>query len=117
METTLAETQFRTQSTLPHAKRMYAITFDLDQESLNSAYPGNNPNNAYSEIRKILQSHGFEWTQGSVYFGGETIDAVKAVMAAQDCSKKLPWFKDSVRDIRMLRIEDNNDLTPAILSV
>jgi hypothetical protein len=25
-----------------------------------------------------------------------------------------PWFKLAVRDIRMLRIEDNNDLLPAV---
>jgi virulence-associated protein VapD len=29
-------------------------------------------------------------------------------------SAKYPWFKPSVRDIRMLRIEENNDLLIAL---
>jgi virulence-associated protein VapD len=36
------------------------------------------------------------------------------VVAAIDVSKKLPWFAPSVRDIRMLRIEELNDLMPAV---
>jgi virulence-associated protein VapD len=36
------------------------------------------------------------------------------VVAAQRLARELPWFSDSVRDIRMLRIEENNDLGPAV---
>ena len=35
-------------------------------------------------------------------------------VAVQDLTRKYPWFAASVEDIRMLRIEDNNDLMPAI---
>jgi virulence-associated protein VapD len=31
-----------------------------------------------------------------------------------DLAKANPWFALSVKDIRMLRIEDNNDLMPAV---
>jgi len=93
--------------------RMYAIAFDMDIESLRSNY-GDAYNNAYIEIRKVLQKHGFNWQQGSVYFGGENINAVTCVMAAIDLANELPWFTASVRDIRMLRIEELNDLMPAI---
>jgi virulence-associated protein VapD len=92
---------------------MYAIAFDMDIESLRENY-GDPYNNAYIEIRKILQRHGFNWQQGSVYFGGESINAVTCVMAAIDLSRQLSWFAASVRDIRMLRIEELNDLMPAI---
>ncbi len=92
---------------------VYAISFDMDIESLKTHY-GDPYNNAYVEIRKALQSHGFNWQQGSVYFGGENINAVTCVLAAIDLSKKFPWFAASVRDIRMLRIEELNDLMPAI---
>ena len=54
---------------------MYAIAFDMDIESLKNNY-GDPYNNAYYEIRRILQKHGFTWQQGSVYFGGEQINAV-----------------------------------------
>ncbi|MEO6811984.1 MAG: virulence factor [Isosphaeraceae bacterium] len=93
--------------------RLYAITFDMDVESLKLNY-GDPYNNAYAEIRKVLQRQGFTWQQGSVYFGGETINAVTCVLAALELSRTLPWFAASVRDIRMLRIEENNDLMPAV---
>ena len=94
-------------------KRVYAIAFDLDIESLRKAY-GDPYNNAYGEIRNVLKRHGFIWQQGSVYFGDETINAVTCVLAAIDLSRSLPWFAASVRDIRMLRIEELNDLMPAV---
>lgn len=93
---------------------VYAIVFELDIESLRDSY-GDPYNNAYIEIRKILQEHGFTWQQGSTYFGGDKINAVTCVLAVIDLSKKLPWFSTSVRDVRMLRIEELNDLMPAVL--
>jgi virulence-associated protein VapD len=96
--------------------RVYAIAFDMDIESLRQNY-GDPYNNAYTEIKKVLQSHGFSPQQGSVYFGNETINAVSCVLAAQDLARQLPWFSTSVRDIRMLRIEELNDLGPAVQSV
>ena len=52
--------------------------------------------------------------QGSAYFGDETIDAVRCVRTVQKMAKKFAWFTPSVRDIRMLRIEENNDLKVAL---
>jgi virulence-associated protein VapD len=95
------------------AGRVHAIAFDMDIESLRNNY-GDPYNNAYLEIRRVLQRHGFTWQQGSVYFGGERINAVTCVLAAMDLSRSLPWFAASVRDIRMLRIEELNDLMPAV---
>ena len=93
--------------------RLYAITFDMDIDSLKIHY-GDPYNNAYGEIRKILLKQGFTWQQGSVYFGGETINAVTCVLAVVALTRSLPWFAASVRDIRMLRIEEFNDLMPAV---
>lgn len=112
--------QFRTSSdaapngiSITRGKPMYAIAFDMDIESLRANF-GDPYNNAYVEIRKVLQRHGFTWQQGSVYFGGENINAVTCVLAAIDVSTQLKWFAASVRDIRMLRIEELNDLMPAV---
>ena len=93
---------------------MYAITFDLDTGILEQSYEGTSWRNAYTDIRNALRKHGFEWQQGSVYFGDETVTAVTCVLATQDITRKFSWFKASVRDMRMLRIEENNDLQPAI---
>ena len=59
-------------------------------------------------------ANGFEWKQGSVYFGGETINAVNCVVIVQKLAKLYPWFATCVKDVRMLRIEENNDLAPAV---
>jgi virulence-associated protein VapD len=47
---------------------MYAIAFDMDIESLRSAY-GDPYNNAYAEIKKVLLAHGFAWQQPAVQQG------------------------------------------------
>lgn len=94
---------------------MYAITFDLDAETLRETYHNTSHNNAYMDIRRVLvDEFGFEWQQGSVYFGGQDMDAVTCVLSVQELVARFDWFAPSVRDIRMLRIEDNNDLMPAI---
>ena len=94
--------------------RVYAIAFDMDTDTLQRAYPGPSWNNAYTEIQRVLARHGFGRQQGSVSFGDATVNAVTCVLAALDLSRSLPWFAISVRDIRMLRIEELNDLSPAV---
>lgn len=96
---------------------MYAITFDMITEQLEKLYPSPSYQNAYAEIRKSLGKFGFTNKQGSVYFGNEGVDAVTTVLAVQELARNYPWFAPSVRDIRMLRIEDNNDLLPAVEKV
>lgn len=93
---------------------MYAIVFDLDQQMLTELYHGNNANNAYADIRHFLTSRGFEWKQGSTYFGDDSVDAVRCVTVVQKLARKYDWFTPAVRDIRMLRIEENNDLKIAL---
>jgi len=115
--TTLKEMQPLIRQELPgefrKGGRVYAIAFDMDIEQLRTNY-GDPYNNAYLDIRRVLQRHGFAWQQGSVYFGGESVTAVTCVLAAIDLARSLPWFAASVRDIRMLRIEELNDLMPAV---
>ena len=93
---------------------MYAITFDMDTNILEKMYPAVSYNNAYADIGRALRDFGFERQQGSVYFGNNKVDAVTCVIATQNLTRIYPWFGPSVRDIRMLRIEDQNDLRPAI---
>jgi virulence-associated protein VapD len=92
----------------------YAIAFDLDMATLKASYHKESWQNADTDIGRALRGHGFDRTQGSVYFGNETVDAVTCVLAVQQLASEFDWFAPSVRDIRMLRIEDNNDLRPAV---
>lgn len=96
---------------------MYAIAFDLDTRILQESHPVPSYNNAYMDIRRELETLGFDWQQGSVYFGNASVDAVTCVLAVQRLTAKFNWFGPSVRDIRMLRIEENNDLMPAIEAI
>ena len=94
---------------------MYAIVFDLKMEWLRKAYPTPSCKNAYGDIRKVLVGEfGFAWQRGSTYFGGPDVTPVTCVLAVQALAARYEWFSESVRDIRMLRIEENNDLMPAI---
>ena len=95
---------------------VYAIAFDLDIEHLRVHY-GDPYNNAYVEIRRVLEGHDFQWQQGSVYFGGPSVRAASVMVAVIDLMARLPWFAASVRDIRMLRIEELNDLMPVVQRV
>jgi virulence-associated protein VapD len=96
---------------------MYAIAFDLDQSALKEHYPKRTHTQAYEEIGRELRKHDFVRQQGSVYFGGRTINAVTTVLAVQEIGKELPWLAKVVTDIRMLRIEENNDLRGALPEV
>ena len=93
---------------------MYAITFDMDIDTLPRLDHTVSYNNAYADIGKTLAKFGFNRQQGSVYFGTDKVDPVTCVIAVQSLTKEHSWFGASVRDIRMLRIEDLNDLRPAI---
>jgi virulence-associated protein VapD len=93
---------------------MYAIVFDLNTDALEKHFSQTSPNNAYQVIGKILISLGFKHRQGSVYFGGEHINSVSAVLAAEELASRLPWFVECVSDIRKLMIIEDNDLMPAV---
>jgi len=95
---------------------MYAIAFDMDIEQLRLHY-GDPYNNAYQEIRRVIERYQFVWQQGSIYFGNSTVTAATVMMAVNALSSQLPWFAKSVRDIRMLRIEEMNDLMPVVQQV
>lgn len=93
---------------------MYAITFDFDVEMLEKLYHNESWRNAYSDVRRFLEENGFENKQGSVYFAIEDIDAVECIAVVQDLAERFDWFTPALKDIRMLRIEENNDLMPII---
>lgn len=92
----------------------YAITFDLDTKILEQTYPQPTWQNAYKDVGRFLRDEGFDRQQGSVYFGNEDVDVVRCQMAVQKLTRAFDWFGPAVKDIRMLRIEDNNDLMPAV---
>jgi virulence-associated protein VapD len=95
-------------------RRVYAVTFDFDTQLLEQLYHNPSWRNAYSDVRRFLEENGFENKQGPVYFALNDIDATECIAVMQDLAQEFDWFVPSVRDLRMLRIEENNDLLPVI---
>lgn len=93
---------------------MYAIAFDMNTHALQEFYPSDNWRNAYDDIAREFKAHNFERQQQSLYFGVRGTTPVHCVLAVQAIKQKYPWFVQSVRDLRMMRIEESNDLMPAI---
>lgn len=91
-----------------------AIAFDLDTSVLKESYHNASRQNGYNDVGAELRKRGFERMQGSVHFGNDGVEAVTCVLAVQQLTREFPWFSPAVSDIRMLRVEDNNDLRPAV---
>ena len=90
---------------------MYALAFDLVVARVR-ATRGRPVSAAYGEIRQVLTGFGFRWTQGSLYIlDNEDMSilfrAIQALIA-------LPWFPQSVRDIRAFRVEQWSDFTATV---
>lgn len=85
----------------------YLITFDMDTNCLAEKYHHNNPNNAYADIRRVLEKHGFKNIQGSVYLGDESISEAHGTIAIQEVTYKFDWFNPCVSNIRFYRLESD----------
>jgi virulence-associated protein VapD len=99
-------------SVKPLAK--FAIALELDIKVLQQSYPAATWQNAYADIGRFLRLRGFDRQQGSVYFGDDSVDVVRCQTTVQELTIEFDWFAPSVSDICMLRIEENNDLRPAV---
>jgi len=95
------------------SSRVFAICFDLMIDAIRAHYRGHETQ-AYHDIRRVLESHKFKHMQGSLYFSRPNGTAVDVFMAIKDIQETYPWFNKVVRDLRMFRIEENNDLMPLI---
>lgn len=93
--------------------RMYAMAFDLDTAACKRCYPGANWRAAYGDIQRVLEKRGFWTQQGSLYFSNHG-RAVAIWEAVADLNTRYPWFRHVVRDLRMLRVEENDDLLPLL---
>jgi virulence-associated protein VapD len=92
----------------------YAIVIDFDIAMLAQLYPDADWRAADDDVRLTLEHAGFKRLQGHIYLGDETTDAVRCITIVQEFAAGHPWFAPSLRDIRMLRITDNDDLMPAL---
>ncbi|WP_057415682.1 VapD [Pseudomonas syringae group genomosp. 3] len=87
----------------------YLITFDMNTNCLKNEYHGNNWNNAYYDIGKILKRHGFSNLQGSVYIGSEEVSEAHGTLAIQEVTATYEWFHSCVSNIKFYRLESDLD--------
>ncbi len=90
---------------------MFAVAFDLTVSEEEKHHPKGYPQ-AYAAIGALLNRHGFEWVQGSVYITKE--EDMAKLFAAILALRFLPWFPTTVRDIRAFRLEQWSDFTPLL---
>ena len=83
--------------------RVYAIAYDLNTEAAEK-------HGAWDKIARVLESYGFCRQQGSVFYGTEKTTAMTCAAAVLDLNDRYAWFWDVVRDMRMLRIDEQDDL-------
>jgi len=92
---------------------MFAIAFDMTVAAMQKHHP-RGVRAGYEDIGSTLSRFDFRWIQGSVYMcQNEDLANLTNAMTAL---KQLPWFPNSVRDIRAFRVEQWSDFTSFIKS-
>ena len=79
----------------------------MNTNCLRDNYHGNNWNNSYSDIGRVLRRYGFESIQGSVYLGNEGVSEAHGTLAIQELTATFEWFYTCVSNIRFYRLESD----------
>jgi CRISPR-associated endonuclease Cas2 len=87
---------------------VFAIAFDLSTEATKQNHPRGRQQ-AYQDIRDTLEPHGFNRIQGSTY-ASEHEDFSRLYLAIA-ALHRLEWFGPSLKNIRVLRMEQGADFT------
>lgn len=87
---------------------MFAIAFDLVVADTAKNHP-KGVSQAYTDIGNTLSGFGFDRVQGSLYVTAS--EDLANLFSAITALKALPWFPQSVRDIRAFRVEQWSDFT------
>jgi virulence-associated protein VapD len=93
--------------------RVYAIAFDIDTQVAERVM-GDTWKSCYGMIERGLAAHGFTRMQGSLFFGTPESNSVTCMLAVRDLDDRHAWFGRIVKDLRMFRIDENNDLMPVL---
>lgn len=103
MSVTHLRTGNQTRTPMKRNGRVYAIAYDLNNEAAER-------HGAWAKIARVLEGHGFRRQQGSVFYGNEQTSAMTCAAAVLDLNDRFAWFWEVVRDMRMLRIDEEDDL-------
>lgn len=87
--------------------RVYAIAYDLNNDAAER-------HDAWRKIARVLESHGFHRQQGSVFYGTPDTTAMTCAKAVLELHDRYEWFWQVIRDMRMLRIDEEDNLLDII---
>lgn len=83
------------------------IVFDMDTNCLKQHYHNPSWNNAYADIWRILNRHGFDNIQGTVYLSKEGIRQAHGTLALQEVAARFEWFHACASNIQFYELKDD----------
>ena len=86
----------------------YAVVFDMDTKCLERECP-TSYQNAYKAIGDVFKKYALVNEQGSVYLGASSW--LECLNALQETVKIHKWFGQCVRNVRVFRVQDADDVT------
>jgi virulence-associated protein VapD len=90
---------------------MFVISFDLVVEAAERHHPRGS-RQAYRDIARLLGKHDFQRMQWSAY--ALNSDDMSRLFEAIEELKAVPWFGQSVANVRVLRTDIGSDFTASI---
>jgi virulence-associated protein VapD len=83
------------------------IVFDLDTKCLELNYHNKSWQNAYTDIRRVLNMHRFNNIQGTVYLSQVGVRQAHGTLALQDVAIKFSWFEKCVSNVQFYDLADD----------
>jgi len=83
------------------------IVFDLDTRCLEINYHNNSWQNAYSDIRRVLNRHKFNNIQGTVYLSEVGVRQAHGTLALQEVAIRFSWFDKCVANVQFYDLADD----------
>lgn len=83
------------------------IVFDLDTKCLEQNYHNNSWQNAYADVRRVLNRHRFNNIQGTVYLSEIGVRQAHGTLALQDVAIKFAWFEKCVSNVQFYDLADD----------
>lgn len=83
------------------------IVFDLDTKLLEQHYHNASWRNGYSDIQRVLNRHGFNNIQGTVYLSDRGVRQAHGTLALQEVAIRFAWFEKVVSNVQFYDLADD----------
>ncbi|MGZ8256540.1 MAG: hypothetical protein ACXW1C_01855 [Gallionella sp.] len=83
------------------------IVFDLDTKCLKKNHHHPSWENAYGDIRRVLNKHRFNNIQGTVYLSEAGVRQAHGTLALQEVAIRFAWFEKCVSNVQFYDLADD----------